>query len=276
MKIQIFTFSLLMTAFNCIGQNVENLTLHFGFNKFKMEKKYKLIIDSAIDGKTFQEINIEAHCDFVGTMEYNDSLSLKRAMDVKNYLISKNIDENIIKVFARGKRIPLVENTDEQSRSKNRRAEIQFILKPSETTQYIDTIDKVVIDSLDLNNLEVGATFRLENINFYGGKHLFLESSMNALDNLYNTLNAYPHIEIEIQGYICCTDNGQDGLDIGTGTPNLSENRAKAVYDFLIQMGINPRRLSYKGYGSSKKLVEEVTENDRITNRRVEIKILKK
>ena len=276
MKIQIFTFSLLMTAFNCIGQNVENLTLHFGFNKFKMEKKYKLIIDSAIDGKSFQEINIEAHCDAVGTMEYNDSLSLKRAMDVKNYLISKNIDENNIKVFAHGKRIPLVENTDEQSRAKNRRAEIQFILKPSETTHYIDTIDKVVIDSLDLNNLEVGATFRLENINFYGGKHLFLETSMNALDNLYYTLNAYPHIEIEIQGYICCTDNGQDGVDLGTGTPNLSENRAKAVYDFLIQMGISPRRLSYKGYGSSKKLVEEVTENDRITNRRVEIKILKK
>ena len=276
MKIIFFNFSLFMTAFNCIGQNVENLTLRFGFNKFKMEKKYKLIIDSAIDGKAFQEINIEAHCDAVGSMDYNDSLSLKRAMGVKNYLISKNINENIIKVFAHGKRIPLVENTDDDSRAKNRRAEIQFILKPSETTQHIETIDKVVIDSLDLNNLEVGATFKLDNINFYGGKHLFLETSMNALDNLYYTLNAYPHLEIEIQGYICCTNNGEDGLDLGTGTPNLSENRAKAVYDFLIQMGISPQRLSYKGYGSSKKLVEEVTENDRITNRRVEIKILKK
>ncbi len=276
MKIIFFTFSLFMTAFNCIGQNVENLTLQYGFNRFKIEKKYKLIIDSVIDGKSFQEINIEAHCDFVGTMDYNDSLSLKRAMEVKNYLISKNINENVIKVFARGKRIPLVENTDDISRAKNRRAEIQFTLKPAETTQYIDTIDKVVIDSLDLNNLEVGATFRLENINFYGGKHLFLESSMNALDNLYYSLNAYPHLEIEIQGYICCSNNGEDGVDLGTGTPNLSENRAKAVYDFLIQMGISPQRLSYKGYGSSKKLVEEVTENDRITNRRVEIKILKK
>lgn len=161
MKIIFFNFSLFMTAFNCIGQNVENLTLRFGFNKFKMEKKYKLIIDSAIDGKAFQEINIEAHCDAVGSMDYNDSLSLKRAMGVKNYLISKNINENIIKVFAHGKRIPLVENTDDDSRAKNRRAEIQFILKPSETTQHIETIDKVVIDSLDLNNL-TGKTITLD------------------------------------------------------------------------------------------------------------------
>ena len=87
MKIHFFTFSLLMTVFNCIGQNVENLTLRFGFNKFKIENKYKLNLDSAIDGKVLQEINIEAHCDAVGSMDYNDSLSLKRAMEVKKYWI---------------------------------------------------------------------------------------------------------------------------------------------------------------------------------------------
>jgi len=260
-----------MTALNCIGQNVENLTLHFRFNKFKIENNLKLIIDSAIAGKAFQEINIEAHCDAVGSMDYNDSLSLKRAMEVKKYLISKNINENSIKVSAFGKRVPIAKNA-----AMNRRAEIRFVFKPIDSIRKIETIEKVVIDSLDLNNLEVGATFKLENINFYGGKHTFLESSMNALDNLHFTLNAYPHLEIEIQGYICCTNDGEDGVDLGTGTPNLSENRAKAVYDFLIQMGISPQRLSYKGYGSSKKLVQEVTEEDRITNRRVEIKIVKK
>jgi outer membrane protein OmpA-like peptidoglycan-associated protein len=53
-------------------------------------------------------------------------------------------------------------------------------------------------------------------------------------------------------------------------------NRAKAVYDFLVKKGIDAKRLTYKGFGSSKKLVEEVTEIDRITNRRVEIKIVNK
>jgi outer membrane protein OmpA-like peptidoglycan-associated protein len=229
MKIQIFTFSLLMTAFNCIGQNVENLTLHFGFNKFKMENKYKLNIDSAIDGKAFQEINIEAHCDAVGTMDYNDSLSFKRAMEVKNYLISKNINENNIKVSAFGKRVPIGKNA-----AKNRRAEIRFVFKPIDSIPKIETIENVVVDSLGINNLEVGATIRLDNINFVGGEHYFLQSSMESLERLLSTLASYPNLEIEIHGYICCTSDGMDGYDNSTRTPNLSENRAKAVFDYCI------------------------------------------
>jgi outer membrane protein OmpA-like peptidoglycan-associated protein len=271
MKIIFFTFSLFMTAFNCFGQNVENLTLHFGFNKFKIEKKYKLIIDSAVDGKAFQEINIEAHCDAVGSMDYNDSLSLKRAMGVKNYLISKNINENNIKVSAFGKRVPIAKNA-----AMNRRAEIRFVFKPLDSIRKIETIEKVAVDSLGINNLEVGATIRLDNINFIGGEHYFVEGSIRSLVRLLTTLELYPNLEIEIQGYICCTSDGTDGYDNSTGTPNLSVNRAKAVYDFLVKKGIDAQRLTYKGFGSSKKLVEEITENDRITNRRVEIKILKK
>jgi len=271
MKIHFFTFSLLMTAFNCIGQNVENLTLHFGFNKFKMEHKYKLIIDSAIDGKAFQEINIEAHCDAVGTMDYNDSLSFKRAMEVKRYLISKNIDENNIKISAFGKRIPIAKNA-----AMNRRAEIRFVFKPLDSIPKIETTEKEVVDGLGINNLEVGATIRLDNINFIGGEHYFLESSIKPLVRLLTTLESYPNLEIEIHGYICCTNDGTDGYDNSTGTPNLSVNRAKAVYDFLVKKGIDAKRLTYKGFGSSKKLVEEVTEIDRITNRRVEIKIVNK
>jgi len=271
MKIHFFTFLLLMTAFNCIGQNVENLTLHFGFDKSNIENKFKLNIDSAINGKVLQEINIEAHCDAVGSMDYNDSLSFKRAMEVKNYLISKNINENTIKVSAFGKRVPIAKNA-----AMNRRAEIRFVFKPLDSIPKIETIEKEVVDVLGINNLEVGATIRLDNINFIGGEHYFLEGSIRPLVRLLNTLESYPNLEIEIQGYICCTNDGSDGYDNSTGTPNLSVNRAKAVYDFLVKKGIDAKRLTYKGFGSSKKLVEEVTEIDRITNRRVEIKIVNK
>jgi outer membrane protein OmpA-like peptidoglycan-associated protein len=67
-----------------------------------------------------------------------------------------------------------------------------------------------------------------------------------------------------------------DGLDWDTGEEKLSVNRARVVYDYLIKSGIDSTRLSYAGFGSGRKLVKEVTERDRMLNRRVEMKIIKK
>ena len=86
-----------------------------------------------------------------------------------------------------------------------------------------------------------------------------------------------PKLEIEIQGHICCIPSG-DGPDFDEpGSMKLSVNRAKAIYGYLVHNGIDKSRLSYKGLGADYKLIwEERTEHDRETNRRVEIKILKK
>ena len=56
-------------------------------------------------------------------------------------------------------------------------------------------------------------------------------------------------MKVEIQGHVCCTGSKADGLDTDTGYPNLSENRARAVYNFLIENGIDKSRLRYKGSG---------------------------
>jgi outer membrane protein OmpA-like peptidoglycan-associated protein len=54
----------------------------------------------------------------------------------------------------------------------------------------------------------------------------------------------------------------------------LSENRAKSVVNYLINNGINEKRLKYKGYGESTPIDDNNTESGRINNRRVEFKIL--
>ena len=74
-------------------------------------------------------------------------------------------------------------------------------------------------------------------------------------------------IRVEIGGH---TDNS------GTETINqpLSQNRAKAVYDWLIKRGIPAARLSYKGYGSSVPLVPNTSDEGKRKNRRTEMKIL--
>jgi outer membrane protein OmpA-like peptidoglycan-associated protein len=72
-----------------------------------------------------------------------------------------------------------------------------------------------------------------------------------------------PTLKIEIQGH---TDN------TGTDEKNkaLSENRAKSVYQYLIDKGVSAGRLSYKGYASSKPIGPNNTESGRAKNRRTE------
>ena len=72
---------------------------------------------------------------------------------------------------------------------------------------------------------------------------------------------------IEIQGHICCTTN--DYFD-------LSTDRSKSVYDFLISKGISKNRMTYVGFGVTKPLfkIPENNETEQISNRRVEIKII--
>ena len=82
-----------------------------------------------------------------------------------------------------------------------------------------------------------------------------------------------PKLKIEVQGHICCVYNG-DGDDLDTGERNLSVARAKAICDFLIKNGIDASRLSYRGFGSSKRLPNISIFDSK--NRRVEILILDK
>jgi flagellar motor protein MotB len=61
-----------------------------------------------------------------------------------------------------------------------------------------------------------------------------------------------------------------------TGEMGLSVNRAKTIYNYLIENGIDPRRLEYEGLGGSRKLVDEISDETRAMNRRVEIVIMDK
>jgi len=74
-------------------------------------------------------------------------------------------------------------------------------------------------------------------------------------------LKENPHVSIEIQGH---TD------DVGNDKTNLilSDNRAKSVYEYLVQNNIYPSRLSYKGYGELKPIAPNTNEEGRAKNRR--------
>jgi outer membrane protein OmpA-like peptidoglycan-associated protein len=114
---------------------------------------------------------------------------------------------------------------------------------------------------------EVGQVVIMENIFFEFDKSVLLPQSYVELHNLINLLEKYPSMQIELSGH---TDNkGSDRYN-----NNLSQNRVKAVYDYLTSQGIDSNRLRYKWYGAKQPIDDNKTEEGRAKNRRVEFKIL--
>lgn len=117
--------------------------------------------------------------------------------------------------------------------------------------------------------IEVGQTVRLNNIFFETGKADLLKESFLELDRLVKVMNDNPTMEIDIEGH---TDNvGSDASNL-----SLSKNRAKSVYDYLVSKGINASRLKSAGFGETKPIAANDTDDGRAQNRRVQFTISKK
>lgn len=114
---------------------------------------------------------------------------------------------------------------------------------------------------LDIITRKAGEEIILKNVHFSHNSFVIDEKSFKELDNLLVYLDKNPSIKILIEGH---TDN------IGNPAHNklLSENRAKAVYNYLIDNQIESNRLSYQGHGESSPIYENSTQEGRAKNRR--------
>src|SRR5690606_19724 len=91
--------------------------------------------------------------------------------------------------------------------------------------------------------------------------------SFIELDKLSSLLSSNPNIKVEISGH---TDNvGEKEYNL-----NLSKERAKSVYNYLVKKGINTDRLTYISHGDTKPVADNNTEEGRAENRRTEYRIL--
>ncbi len=108
---------------------------------------------------------------------------------------------------------------------------------------------------------------RLKYVTFETGSAKLSPLSKYELDEVVATLKEYRHMKIEIAGH---TDNTGDA----DANMALSQRRAEAVQNYLIEHGIDPARLTAKGYGSSRPQASNDTEEGRQENRRTEFKIL--
>ncbi|MFL5762414.1 MAG: OmpA family protein [Bacteroidia bacterium] len=126
-----------------------------------------------------------------------------------------------------------------------------------------------VVKDVALKNIAVGSKIVLKNIFFDFDKATLRPESNNELERLTKLLNDVPSLKIEISGH---TDS--KGADDYNKT--LSNNRAKAVLDYLVKAGISAGRLTSVGYGEEQPIATNDTDEGRQLNRRTEFKILAK
>lgn len=126
---------------------------------------------------------------------------------------------------------------------------------------------KEIERDLYLAPIEKGEVVRLNNIFFESGKATLLPESNAELDKLAEVLTNNTSVSIKINGH---TDN------VGSDSDNqvLSQNRAKAVFDYLTKAGVKKSRLQFEGFGETKPVATNDTDEGKQLNRRVEFVIL--
>ena len=100
------------------------------------------------------------------------------------------------------------------------------------------------------------------------GKSTIRPESATVLNNIVNVLNKYKNSKFSVEGYTDTSGNKDKNQ-------RLSEDRAYSVKAYLVDKGINPARLSAKGFGPEKPIADNKTKKGRELNRRVEINLVK-
>ena len=128
----------------------------------------------------------------------------------------------------------------------------------------IETIKTVEEPTINTNEVYI-----FKNVLFDFDKADLLVVSKEELNQLYKHLEANLTLNVEIYGHTDTT-----GLE--TRNQELSEQRAKAVLDYLIEKGLNATRIKSFGFGSTQPISDNDTEEGRQLNRRVAFKLIEK
>lgn len=98
------------------------------------------------------------------------------------------------------------------------------------------------------------------------GKSNLSRKSKKTLNQAVELLNQIPNRTLRINGHTDSSGSDEHNMQ-------LSEERAKAVYDYMLQQGLQIKKVTYKGYGETKPVADNSTKEGRIANRRVEFRI---
>jgi len=275
---RIYLFVLCLLSGFAKGQNtIQEHLIYFDLGSYSINESQQSDLISLFSSeiKTFNSIVVSGFCDDVGSTESNAILSQKRAESVTRFL-QEEVQISVTLSQGKGeiKSDESTENVD-AFRKKNRVVKInyQFVLHPKKTIQPNEL--KTIPDYKTFSDaLEKGDKIILKNLLFLGSLTVFEypEEAEIELKKIIFFLQNNPSAHIEIQGHVCCISNSfKDAFDRNSRKNNLSETRAKKIFDYLVSQNIAADRMTYKGYGR-RFPIAGATESE---NKRVEILITK-
>ncbi len=144
-----------------------------------------------------------------------------------------------------------------------------------EATGYVSSLEKLDVNALEIRDLEmnyrlqpveVGTTVNLKNVLFAQTKTDILPESYPELDLVVAFMKDNPNVRIELMGHT-------DGRGVHADNVRLSQQRVNKVKEYLVSKGVEARRITGKGFGGSKPIASNDTEESRRINRRVEFVI---
>lgn len=230
---------------------------------------------AAMEKSPLLKIEIAGHTDRSGKAATNKVLSTKRASWVYSYLIKKGVKADRMVYKGYGHYKPAYTNKTKRGRAANRRIEVKVLSKRSndltkltnEETNGSPHEKAEELTILNILNYKIGTCIVLDKVVFEPGMSALNDSNRLQLIELLGVLNKYSTIIIELGGY---TDK--------SGIPEknllLSEERAKSVWSYLTENGVDPSRLSHRGYGDEKPIAPNKYRWGRDKNRRIEVKLL--
>jgi len=252
-------FMLLFLGAISVAQEDLTHDVYFETDKYDVpntEVNRLLLFISTLDDVKVTKISIYGFTDDRGTNTYNQVLSQNRADKIKELFSGYGIEDDLItNVNGKGEiLLKVIKDADlKQIRGLNRKVEIivSTDVKKLEEIQEEDlaasTNSKATFDDIDKGLIKKGDKLRLENIHFKTNTSNITKDSQENLKKIAAVLKRNPHVYFTIQGHVCCTQGTRDAVDKKTRKRNLSVARARFIWKYLEDQGINRNRMKYVG-----------------------------
>jgi outer membrane protein OmpA-like peptidoglycan-associated protein len=274
---QMLVIFLMLNAYLAHSQSKDTFDVYFPFNKPGLTKEATDYIDQLVFKDTLihgNKLMIVGYADFVGGNAHNDTLSRLRAKNVKDYLASMGFDKDDITLCVGKGKIDRKNMGGKNGYAADRKVEI-IIERTAAPPPKLKGNPKPA-EKVDIGKLAVNQSFSMTNICFEPGSPILLPQSYPILKTLLGYMNQYPTLKIRIEGHVCCIGPNEGDAPYQADV-SLSEARAMTIQKYLVDKGVKGDRVKAIGLGNRNPVVpEELTEEDRVKNRRVEIRILSK
>lgn len=264
--ILIFTINIAFASNNLNKETLENIKTVVRHDVFfntddhlitTQEFSKLLTFIKATETVDIERMTILGYCDDRGSVEYNKTLSNKRANAVRDIIVNyrKSLNKpEVLNINGEGEVALSTSETALFNELRRLNRKVTIVIAPK----------KFIAGSFYGEDLRKGDLINLKNLKFKRGLRYLTEDSIETLKELADYLAKRKDIFFTINGHVCCTENGKDSRDKETGKVNLSVVRAKYIRDYLVKNGVDSKRIRYQGLAGQYNLGGADSEDRRV------------